>query len=143
MPLCVQRERGVKKVTVGIAVACKGGVVVGADRKITKSRGTQIKSLDSKIYHLAFKDGRNLLVCGAGGTDLAKRGVEQIDPQHFDRDIDGSTYRDRVESRIAYLSTGLLQRGLQYDAVLLFGMIDVDGSMVKNLYWAFWISRRV
>lgn len=122
----ISLQRGAP-VTVGIVVACKDGVVVGADRKVTMSRGTRIKSLQDKVFNLSFRDGRGLLVCGSGGTDLARRGIERIDPSDCGTDVDAHAYRDRVERGIAWLQRNLSDRGLNYDAVLLFGMVDVDG----------------
>jgi 20S proteasome alpha/beta subunit len=113
-------------VTVGIVVACKDGVVVGADRKVTMSRGTRIKSLEDKVFHLSFKDGRNLLVCGSGGTDLVRRAIGQINPSDCDKDVDAFSYRDIVERNIALLRRMLAERALDYDADLLFGMVDTD-----------------
>ena len=114
--------------TIGIVVACKDGVVIGADRKVVRSRGTRIKSLEDKIVKLQFRDGRNLLVCSSGGSDFARRAVEQIDPSDMDRDIDCSTYREIVESRISRLQSRLSDRGILYDADLLFGMIDMGNK---------------
>lgn len=116
--------------TIGIAVACKDGIVVGADRKVTRSRGTRIKSLEDKIFKLSFRDGRNLLVCGSGGADLVGRAVNAIDPSDFDRDVNISVYRDMVERRISALRSRLSDTGLGYDATLLFGMIDTDNKPV-------------
>ena len=73
-----------RQVTVGIVVACKDGIVVGADRKVVRSRGTRVKSLESKITRLMFKDGRNLLVCYSGTGDFGRRGIGAIDPSGFD-----------------------------------------------------------
>ncbi len=122
----IRLQRGAP-VTVGIVVACKGGVVVGADRKVTMYRGTRIKSLEDKVFSLSFRDGRGLLVCGSGGTDLTRRGIERIDPSDCDKDVDAHAYRDLVERRIVSLQHDLSDRGFNYDAVLLFGMVDVDG----------------
>ncbi len=124
------QERRFKGMTVGIAVACKDGVLVGADRKVTMFRGTRIKSLENKVFKLSFRDGRNLLVCGSGGTDLTRRALDAIDPTEFDRDIDCALYRDMIESRISRLESRLSERGLEYNATLLFGMIDTDDKPV-------------
>ena len=115
-------------VTVGIVVACKDGVVVGADRKVTMSRGTRIKSLEDKVFHLSFRDGRNLLACGSGGMDLVRRAIERINPNDCDKDVDAFAYRDMVERQIALLRRILAERGLDYDADLLFGMVDIDNK---------------
>ena len=116
--------------TVGIVVACKEGIVAGADRKVTRSRGTRIKSLVGKIHKLSFRDGRSLLVCGSGSADLTERAVDTIDPSDLDKDIDCSLYRDMVEGRISRLQSRLADRGLNYDAALLFAMIDVNNKPV-------------
>lgn len=116
--------------TVGIVIACKDGIVIGADRKVTRSRGTRIKSLEDKIVKLKFRDGRNLLVCSSGGSDYARRAIEAIDPSELGRDVDCSAYRDMIEGRISRLQSRLADRGLEYDATLLFGMIDVNDTPV-------------
>lgn len=118
------KERGVKEMTVGIVVACKDGIVIGADRKVTRYRGTRIKSLEDKIHKLSFKDGQSFLVCCSGSGDFPERALSQIDPCDFDRDC--SFYRDVVEGRISRLRVGLADRGVEYDATLLFGTIDVN-----------------
>jgi len=114
--------------TVGIVVACEDGIVIGADRKVTRSRGTRIKSLEDKIHKLSFKDGRSFLVCSSGGADLAKRAIAEIDPGDFAEDIDCALYRDIVEGRISKLQARLGEKGIEHDAVLLFGTIDIDGK---------------
>jgi len=113
-------------VTVGIVIACKDGIVIGADRKIVRSRGTRIKSLDDKIFQSSFKDGRNFLICSSGGADFAKRAMQEIDPNKFVEEMDCSSYRDMVEGKIAYLTYSLRQRAIEYDATLLYGTIDLD-----------------
>lgn len=122
-------KKGVFIVTVGIAVACVDGVVIGADRKVTMSRGTRIKSLENKIFALSFRDGKNLLVCCAGMIDYAKRAITQINPSNFDS-IGCGSYRDWAEGCITRLKWSLSERGLTYDATLLYGMIDTDSSPV-------------
>lgn len=124
-----QRKR-FKEVTIGIVIACKDGIVIGADRKITTSRGTRIKSLEDKISKLSFKDGRKLLICGSGGVDLAKRAIDEINPIALGEDVDCSLYRDMIESKISRLQLRLSDRGLQYDATLLFGMIDIYDKVI-------------
>jgi 20S proteasome alpha/beta subunit len=121
-------KRRFKGMTVGIVVACKDGIIIGADRKVTRSRGTRIKSLEDKIYKLSFKDGRNFLVCSSGGADLAKRAITEIDPSGFREDADCSFYRDIIEGRISRLQSSLNEKGIQYDVTLLFGTIDIDGK---------------
>lgn len=116
--------------TIGIVIACKDGIVVGADRKVTTSRGTRIKSLEDKIFKLSFGDGRKILICGSGGVDLAKRAINEINPSSLAEDIDFSLYRDMIESKISRLQLRLSDRGLQYDATLLFGMIDIYSKVV-------------
>jgi 20S proteasome alpha/beta subunit len=121
--------REFKIVTVGIGIVCENGVVIGADRKVTMSRGTRIKSLENKIFTLTFRDGKKLLVCGAGTTDHLKRAMSEINPYNFDT-LDCGTYRDLVESNISRLRLRLSDRGLTYDATLIFGMIDVGNKPV-------------
>ncbi len=116
--------------TVGIVVACKDGIIVGADRKVTRSRVTRIKSLEDKIVIMQFRDGRNLVLCSAGGSDFAKRAIELIDPSDLGRDVDCSAYRDIVESRIARLQARLSDRGIDYNATLLFAMVDIDDKPI-------------
>ena len=115
--------KGINIVTVAIAVTCADGIVIGADRKVTMSRGTRIKSLENKIYTLSFKDGKHLLVCGAGSTDHARRSISAINPINVDS-MGCSAYRDMVESTVSRLRASLNGIGLVYDATLLFGMID-------------------
>ncbi len=123
-------EGGVREVTIGIAIACKDGVVVGADRKVTRSRGTRIKSLEDKIVKLRFRDGRKLLICSAGGSDFARRAVEAIDPSELGSDVDCASYRDMIEGIVSRLQARLANKGLEYDATLLFGMIDIRDAPV-------------
>lgn len=122
-------KEDIKTMTVGIAVVCQDGVVIGADRKVTMERGTRIKSLEPKIFTLTFRDGKNLLVCVAGSIDHAKRAMLEINPYNFDS-LDCSTYRDWVEGNISRLRLKLSDRGLTYDATLLFGMIDIGNRPV-------------
>lgn len=124
------QERRFKEVTIGIVVACKDGIVVGADRKVTRSRGTRIKSLEDKIFKMSFRDGRAVFVCSSGGVDLARRAVDAINPGEFGREVDCAMYRDMIEGRISRLQSGLSDRGLEYDATLLFGMIDTNSKPV-------------
>jgi 20S proteasome alpha/beta subunit len=121
------KERELRQMTVGIAMVCSDGIVIGADRKVTMSRGTRIKSLESKIFTLSFRDKKKLLVCIAGSIDYAKRAMAEINPYNFDS-LDCSTYRDWVESTISRLRLKLSDKGLTYDATLLFGMIENIGN---------------
>jgi 20S proteasome alpha/beta subunit len=125
----ISNGKDIKLVTVGIALVCSDGVVIGADRKVTMSRGTRIKSLESKIFTLAFRDGKQFLVCVAGSIDHAKRAMLEINPCNLDT-LDCSKYRDMVESNISRLRWRLSDRGLTYDATLLFGMIDIGNRPV-------------
>lgn len=120
------QERRFNEVTVGIVVACKDGVVIGADRKVTRSRGTRIKSLEDKVHKLLFKDGQSLLICYSGSGDFAERAIAEIDPSTFDADC--SFYRDVIEGRISRLQQRLADRGVNYDATLLFSAIDLNGK---------------
>lgn len=124
------QKRRFNEVTVGIVVACKDGVLIGADRKVTRSRGTRIKSLEDKIIKLQFRDGRNLLVCSSGGADFARRAMEVIDPSEWGEDVDCSAYRDMIEGRISRLQARLNERGLDYNTTLLFCLIDVGDKPV-------------
>lgn len=116
--------KDVKIVTVGISLICSDGIVIGADRKVTMSRGTRIKSLENKIFTLSFRDGKKFLVCIAGSIDHAKRVMFEIDPCNIDT-LDCQRFRDMVESNISRLRWKLSQRNMEYDATLLFGMIDI------------------
>jgi 20S proteasome alpha/beta subunit len=120
------QKRRFNEVTVGIVVACKDGVVIGADRKVTRSRGTRIKSLEDKVHKLLFRDGRSLLICYSGSGDFAERAIAEIAPSAFDADC--SFYRDVIESRISRLQQRLADRGVNYDATLLFSAIDLNGK---------------
>jgi 20S proteasome alpha/beta subunit len=120
------QERRFNEVTVGIVVACKEGVVIGADRKVTRYRGTRIKSLEDKVHKLLFRDGRSFLICYSGSGDFAERAIAEIDPSAFDADC--SFYRDVIEGRISRLQQRLADRGVNYDATLLFGVIDLNGK---------------
>lgn len=122
-------KEDIRTMTVGIAVVCRDGVVIGTDRKVTMERGTRIKSLEAKIFTLSFRDEKKLLVCVAGSIDHAKRAMHEINPYNFDR-VDCSTYRDWVEGSISRLRLKLSDRGLTYDATLLFGMIDTGDRPV-------------
>jgi 20S proteasome alpha/beta subunit len=122
-------SEGFREVTVGIGIACQDGIVIGADRKVTMSRGTRIKSLEDKISKLSFRDGKKLLVCGAGSTDHARRAIEAIDPNSYDS-VSISVYRDMVETTVSRLTARLASIGLIYEAILLFGMIDADNKPV-------------
>lgn len=112
--------------TVGIVVACIDGVVIGADRKVTKSRGTRIKSLEDKVYPTTFRDGRDILFCHSGGSDFARRALDEIDPVDIPETMDCNDYRDAVENRICKLQNRISYRGLEYDATILFATIDTD-----------------
>jgi 20S proteasome alpha/beta subunit len=113
-------------VTIGIAVACSDGVVVGADRKVTRYRGTRVKSLEDKIYRMQFKDGRSLLACSAGSPDLAFRFLASMNPAKLGEEIKVYGYRDFVESEISALASSLSKKGIDLDVAILFGMVD-DG----------------
>lgn len=121
MNILINREDDFMTVT--IALVCRDGIVIGADKKVTMSRGTRIKSLEYKIFTLSFRDGKKLLICGAGSSDHVRRAMSEINPCNYDS-LDCSTYRDWVESNISRLRLKLSDRGLIYDATLLFGMID-------------------
>lgn len=126
---CIRRKGG-KIVTIGIVVACRDGIVVGADRKVVRSRGTRIKSLEDKIHKLSFKDKRGFLICSSGGADFARRAIAEINPATFREDTTCSFYRDIIEGRISRLEYELRKKGIEYDATLLFGTIDVDGKPI-------------
>jgi len=128
----VLSKRGLNIMTVTIAIVCSDGVVIGADRKVTMSRGTRIKSLEQKIYTLSFRDGKKLLICGAGSTDQVRRAMFEINPVTLDT-MDCNAYRDMVESTIARLRWKLSERNLIYDATLLFGMIDAHKPVIGHI----------
>jgi 20S proteasome alpha/beta subunit len=120
-------------VTIGIAVACSDGVVVGADRKVTRYRGTRVKSLEGKIHKMQFKDGRNLLACSAGSPDLAFRFLASMSPAELGANINAYGYRDFVESQISGLASQLSQRGIDLDVAILFAMVDNGSPYVGHV----------
>jgi 20S proteasome alpha/beta subunit len=124
--------KDVKLVTIGIAVICNDGIVIGADRKVIMERGTRIKSLENKIFTLSFRDQKKLLLCVAGTFDHAKRAMAEINPWNIDT-LDCGSYRDMIESNISHLRWKLSQRGLTYDATLLFGMIDRGTPVIGHI----------
>lgn len=114
--------------TVGMVVACNDGIVIGADRKVTRSRGTRIKALEDKIHQSQFGDGRHILFCSSGLLDFARRALDEIEPQTLAEATDCSSYRDIVESKVCRIVTRLAVKGLDYDAVILFATTDTDGT---------------
>lgn len=122
-----------RPVTIGIAVACSDGVVVGADRKVTRYRGTRVKSLEDKIHAMQFKDGRKLLACSAGSADLAFRFLASINPAELGANVKVYGYRDIVESQISGLASQLSQRGIDLDVAILFAMVDDGCSYIGHI----------
>ena len=110
--------------TIGIVIACADGVVVGADRKAVRHRGTRVKSLEDKIAQFQFRDRKPLLFCVAGGADVGNRAIDRLNPVNYGEDADAEFYRDFCERQVSRLAAELTVRGLEYDATLLLGMID-------------------
>lgn len=125
-------EKDIKPVTIGIAVICNDGLVIGADRKVIMERGTRIKSLENKVFTLSFRDKKRLLICVAGTFDHAKRAMDEINPWNIDT-LDCGSYRDMIESNISHLRWKLSQKGLTYNATLLFGMIDRGVPVIGHI----------
>jgi 20S proteasome alpha/beta subunit len=123
-------QRKVNPVTVCVEIACQDGVVIGADRKVVRERGTRIESLEDKIVRLAFQNGNPLLCCSAGGADLASRAISLIDPSGWPGNVDADSYRDSVERAIAGYTASLNARGIMNDSILLFGMINLNDEPV-------------
>ena len=122
-------QKGINIVTVAIAVTCVDGVVIGVDRKVTMSRGTNIKSLQNKVYSLSFKDVREFLACGAGSTECAKRGIDSINPSDYDS-LEASVYKDMVENKISRLRQGRLSLSfIRFERSLIKGIAESKVSL--------------
>jgi 20S proteasome alpha/beta subunit len=121
-------ERGLKRVTVGIAMTCKDGIVIGADRKVTRYRGTHVKSLETKIVSSQFKDGRIVLCCYAGNYDFANRILVEINPEIIESPLGCDDWRDIIETNVCKLSDKITGKGLEFDTTILFATIDADST---------------
>lgn len=121
--------------TIGIACACKDGVVVGADRKTIEA---EIKRFNTKISNLPFGENRGLLLMQAGNPTDASRAVKVINPANLglnDNSVNLDDYLMAVERPISeFYHEYRGRRGYDPDFRFIVATMDRTGPTIGRIF---------
>lgn len=122
--------------TLGIALSCNNGVVIGSDEKVVQNKGVEIEDTVQKTRTFQLQDS-HILCCYAGSKTVAERVVARINPESVD-DPPGTFpeyMREVVENRVpAFCREYQSKHRDTPNATIALAGITRDGPMISTVY---------